>query len=513
MTERGLVKRYWPEAILAAALALPWISLIGLGLVWLWQQNALLPWTIGAAVLGLAAIPLLPARGRETPAAAKEAVAAMVPDAPDWDRNAKTALEAVRTIAETATPLTFDDLDQALNLGQRTIEAVAAVYHPDRPHAWAHFTLPEALLLTEHLAATLRRETLRSFPGARVFRLDHVLRIREGHHRYGSAVRWVTRVGWRVTRIGRVVLSPASALAAEAKALVLDRTSTLLSERARRHATRLLVIELGRTAIELYSGRLVLSATELSDAAAAEAVGATEASDDAPLRVMLAGAINAGKSSTLNALAGEIRGEVSPLPGRNDVVEHIVRQDGKPVLVLVDPPGIGPDAARNARLETLAHRADMVLWVISATQPARQSDVAALRALRSSFAAELDRRPPPILVVLTHIDQLRPAAEWNPPYNVVTPRGRKETMIAEALREVARELDMPEDAVVPVALAPGRDTYNIDMLWGSIAQRLAESRSRQLERIRAGRSGLSLREVAGQLSGSVRLITRMVTKG
>jgi hypothetical protein len=31
------LRRYWPETLLFLAVALPWLSLFALGLVWLWQ--------------------------------------------------------------------------------------------------------------------------------------------------------------------------------------------------------------------------------------------------------------------------------------------------------------------------------------------------------------------------------------------------------------------------------------------------------------------------------------------
>jgi hypothetical protein len=52
------LRRYWPEMLLFLAVALPWLSLLALGSVWLWQGGHVWAWSIATAVLGLLAWPL-----------------------------------------------------------------------------------------------------------------------------------------------------------------------------------------------------------------------------------------------------------------------------------------------------------------------------------------------------------------------------------------------------------------------------------------------------------------------
>ena len=49
---------YWPETLLFMAVALSWLSLFALGLVWLWEGGHVWVWAIAAAALGLLAWPL-----------------------------------------------------------------------------------------------------------------------------------------------------------------------------------------------------------------------------------------------------------------------------------------------------------------------------------------------------------------------------------------------------------------------------------------------------------------------
>ena len=94
----------------------------------------------------------------------------------------------------------------------------------------------------------------------------------------------------------------------------------------RAYVTRLLVLEVGRAAIDLYAGRLTLSDDEL--AAARERDMAPSSKADAPVRIVLIGQVNAGKSSLLNALAQEVRGAVGPLPTTSSAAEYLVEEDG-----------------------------------------------------------------------------------------------------------------------------------------------------------------------------------------
>ena len=110
------------------------------------------------------------------------------------------------------------------------------------------------------------------------------------------------------------------------------------------------------------------------------------------------------------------------------------------------------------------------------------------------------------------MDQLRPAAEWAPPYDVTTPAGPKARSIRAALNSVAATLDLPPDAVVPVAMPPGREPYNIDALWARIALALDEARLVQLDRIRVGQQGFRMRELADQISNAGRMIVKGVVK-
>jgi predicted GTPase len=292
--------------------------------------------------------------------------------------------------------------------------------------------------------------------------------------------------------------------------MFLDRTLSVLSYRLRAYATRLFVLEVGRASIDLYSGRLALSDDELR--AARESDMAATAEPAAPVRIVLIGQVSAGKSSLLNAMAQQIRGAVGPVPTTSRAAEHLIDLEGRPTVTLVDMPGIGESAETARDLLAQAERADLIMWVASATQPARAPDRKALDDFRTWARAQLARRAPPVLLALTHVDELRPAIEWTPPYDVIAPSGPKARAIRAALDAAARALDLPVAAIVPVAMPPGGEPYNLDALWGRIAVELDEAKLVQLDRLRGGRQGLSLRELADQLGRAGRMIVGGIVK-
>jgi tRNA modification GTPase len=88
-----------------------------------------------------------------------------------------------------------------------------------------------------------------------------------------------------------------------------------------------------------------------------------------PWRVVVAGPVNAGKSSLVNAIAGFQRSIVSPIPGTTrDVVSVRIALDGWPVE-LIDTAGLrdaaGSIEAQGIQLaEHAIARADLCLWLV-----------------------------------------------------------------------------------------------------------------------------------------------------
>jgi uncharacterized protein len=504
------LRRYWREALLIVVIALPWLSLLVLGLVWLWQGGHTLAWAAAAAAFGLLAWPLRIAVKRQAKADARRTLADAAAPAASWNAPEQAAWAEVVALADATEPLPLTDSAPLVALVTGTITAVARRLHPEARDPWAQFSLPEALLLAERLARDIRGEALRHIPGVRTIRLSHVRWLQRQADSYGEVARKGWTFGFGAWRVLRGALNPIQAAAQEARTLIMDQAQSALSYRLRAYATRMIILEVGRASIDLYSGRLALSEVELR-AARERDLEAAQEDATAPVRILLAGQVNAGKSTLVNALATAVRAAAGPLPTTAGITEYLLELEGRPAVVLVDTIGLGDHIPDTAELGRQAARADLILWVAAATQPARAPDRAGLDAARR-LAADATRRPPKLLLALTHVDELRPASEWAPPYDIGAPQGAKARAIRAALEAVAKSLGFATDAVIPVALPPGGAAYNVDALWARIGLELDEARLVQLDRLRVGAQGLGLRELAAQLGEAGRMIVTAIVK-
>jgi predicted GTPase len=504
------LRYYWPEVLLFLAVALPWLSLFVFGLVWLWQGGHVWVWAIGAATLGLLAWPLSNHVQRRANEEARVALGDLTAPTRGWNVVERDAWTRVLAMADTAAAFSFTEMEPILASAREIVEAVARAFHPDVRNAWARFSLPEFLLLAERLSRDVRREALLHIPAIRAMKLSHLLWVHRQNVRYGEAAQTGWRLGFGLWRVIRAALNPLQAAGQETSGVFFERTTKVLSYRARAYATRLLILEVGRAAIDLYSGRLALSDTELRSAQERDMAGATATS--IPVRIVLIGQVNAGKSSLLNALAQETRCAVGPVPTTSSAAEYLLNLEGRPTLILVDMPGIDERADGACELLVQAERADLIMWVASATQTAREPDRKRLADFRAWANAQVARRAPPLLLALTHVDELRPAVEWTPPYDLTTPTTPKAQMISAAVKAAARVLDLRVDEIVPVAMPPRRETYNIDALWARIAVELDEAKLVQLDRLRLGGKGTSLRDLASALGQAGRTIVKGIVR-
>jgi tRNA modification GTPase len=146
-------------------------------------------------------------------------------------------------------------------------------------------------------------------------------------------------------------------------------------------------------------GRLASIRTQLDDLLLRARQGAVLRQG---LNVVLAGSPNVGKSSLLNALAGEEVAIVTPVPGttRDRIVQPVAVHGI--VLNIVDTAGLRAtdDALERLGIErTLAEvaRADVVLHLVDATLPAADADV--LAQVRQHAGAGV-----PLLTIVNKID-------------------------------------------------------------------------------------------------------------
>ena len=499
---------YLRTAMLIIALALPVLSLVLLGSLWLWEKGYVIYWAIAACLIVASVYAVERWLLRETVAEAKAATDLTEEPDPAWTGKEAAAWDAVQSIANEIDPAKLNSRDAILALGTRTVDAVAHQMHPDEKDPLWKFTVPEALALVERVSGELGPFVRENIPLGDRLTVGQVMAI----------YRWRSIIGlaesafdlWRIIRL----MNPMSAITQEMRETVTRQIYDWGRDELARRLASAYVREVGRAAIDLYGGRLRVSPETLSgtvteatreDRAAAPALAE-------PLRILVVGQVNAGKSSLINALSEEIQAAVDVLPATRGYAAYELKREGLPEALLIDGPGLSADAAAMLELLEEADESDLILWVSSATRPDRDLDHKALDTLRDRLAARLERREPPILLVLTHIDQLRPTQEWDPPYDLLDKDNAKATSISEAVQVVAAELGAPVQSVVPVCLDEKRGYYNVDILWAKMLNVMPEAQGARLVRVlQAAGNQASWRRLWSQGVNAGRVIARALT--
>ena len=116
---------------------------------------------------------------------------------------------------------------------------------------------------------------------------------------------------------------------------------------------------------------------------------------EAPISVMICGEFNSGKSSIINALAGEAVAEVGILPTTVAIDTHITSS-----LVFVDSPGTNSIfTSHQSRTESYLRQVDFVVFVTSAERPLSESERRFLKMVHEHWRKK-------VLVLVNKVDLL-----------------------------------------------------------------------------------------------------------
>ncbi|MEY6431869.1 GTPase domain-containing protein [Thioalkalicoccus limnaeus] len=508
MKAKDALRHIDPLRLLALGLLIaPPLALFGLGMLWLWQTGSLYYWLAALLLCGAAGYGLqhwLQRRDRRL-----LAEASTEPD-PDWPPRAEVVWRDVEALAEGLDwqdwPLT--EGPRLIELGRLTLERVARHYHPKAEQPLLELTVPHTLLILERACRDLRRDIAEQIPFSHRLTLGDLIRIQRWK---GSAEQ-----AFRVYRVGRLVVNPVDALISETWRSLREQGTGVAQAELQGWFLRALVRKIGFYAIDLYSGRLPLTTEDPTAAPSAEtradlARAAATPAPREPLRILVLGRANAGKSSLINALLDRPVAAADTLADTTrEFYGYPLVREGLTEALVIDTPGLDGNRVDEATLIDAALAADLILWVSPAHRPDRQAERALLEKLRAAQAARPEHRPPPLLVALSHVDQLRPARDWQPPYDLREPTDQKGANIQSAVAAVASDLAIPLERVVPVVLTDER-RYNIDDgLWATILDQQDQAvRTRLLRCLDARRRAENWDLLRRQMIGAGRLLMKL----
>jgi uncharacterized protein len=494
---------YSRAALLVVALVLPAVSLLPFGSLWLWQHGYIIHWAIGTCIAVTAVYYLQKRLIVPLPAAGPTDHEIEDPGDAGWTSLQAEAWNDVMRLASQVKAERLTSRDAALSLGLETIEVVAKRLHPERQDPLLQFTVPEALAVIERASVNLRRFLVSSFPLGDRITVAQVMWL----YRWRGMLQ-VAEKGYDLWRVVRL-LNPVAAATQELRERFTREIYEMGREHLARRLARAFVKEVGRAAIDLYGGTLRFAPEQVRThvtAASRQDLAASEARDAEPVRILVAGQTGAGKSSLVNALASAVEAAVDALPATSSFTAYRLMHEGLPAALIVDSPGLTGTKDFDGLIEA-ADDCDMVLWVSSAARAARETDARALSAIRAHFAAEPNRRRPPMLLVLTHIDALRPFNEWEPPYDLTQSTRGKSQSIRGAMEAAGAELGFAADEIVPVRVDIAIAPYNVDAVWAKIMQLMPEAqRARLLRTLEDIKSAPAWRSIWSQAANAGRVI-------
>lgn len=422
------------------------IGLLGAGLYWLWLHQWLWLW-LGFSV-GLAVLVWLLASGLQHWRNRRQKNGRR-PD--DVGKKTEMALQDLHWMADAlkARDSDLSGIEFYFDTFYQVVQTVSGRLYPEQKNAHLEIKIPYFLKVVELLAHDLRLNLLDNVPGSHMVSLRQIVTA----HRYaGKGMRFY---GFFRKLTRGLALDSA----------VMNNIKNSSKAELRDWFIGFYVRKIGDYAIAIYRGQpTVANGIDIGYQEANAGLKPDYAADDIaePLRILVLGQTGSGKSSCINALFGQAVAEADVIPSTKGLTAYLLNKPMLARAIVYDSEGYGSDSEQLIEAvgaEVL--RCDMIILVMSALNPARDYDGRLIQHLRALHAGRPDKMMPPIVVALTHIDQLRPLREWNPPYNIAKPDNPKAESIRSAMQIVADELQIGLGQIAPICIKPGQE-YNLD---------------------------------------------------
>ncbi|QVL34760.1 GTPase domain-containing protein [Telmatocola sphagniphila] len=411
-----------------------------------------------------------------------ESLKAEIPEhSTNRDREAWKIVEEFAKGAPDRTRL--DDSEYYFLQARSLSERVAALYYPNSKTPLGNVTLPELLTAMELASAEMRKKFEDYVPGGHLFTINNL--------RYaGMARAWVPRVQ-NAMWMGSAILDPfKTGVRYLANRYGVNKPMDQFQENLVGWFYAMFVQRVGHYLIELYSGRLKVGTEEyrkLMMEAHGIAPSDTPEVKHSPVRITLIGPVGSGKSDLVRIL---LHNTAIDNPTTEPLIHRLELAEITEEIRLVDTvPYTQVNETELVKYSDIWNQADLILWVVAAGRFSAD-DKALYANYREYFRKQPNRKAPAVIWVLTKIETLAPANEWNPPYEWQDPQLPKEHSLATAINTLQEEVEDGELLIVPAKVSEGNhwgvDDFLLPMIGLHMRDAKAVARLRDLEQKHRG---------------------------
>ncbi len=502
----------WLRVAIFLLPCLPFLALMIAGGWVLWQEQLILIWA--GVLLSFSGIAWILTQRLNQHESTNFFVRPINPETPfsQRDQEAWSSVEALSDQIKKESKLNLEQVDTWLQLGQSALAVVAQHYRPNSKKPELEIPATQLLSIIEKVSHDIHKLLNENIPFSHQITLADGLNIQA----------WIERLSGAntVLRLSRMVLNPLSGVLSEAKNYAQGKASNLTQSYLKNWLLDTYIKKVGYYAILLYSGRMAVNTNKFESLSSKsqhdknQAIKQKGALEKEPLRILIAGQTNAGKSTLINTLFDKPCAAADVVSCTSEITPYQLEQGGELSGLIFDTPGYGEQTnwLKNNREEL--DKTDLVLLVCQANNAARIADRNFIQEFQEHFETQVKRKLPPVILVVTHIDQLRPSREWRPPYNILEPNCTKSRNIRAAVDAIQQDLSLPESTImVPVSLGfnDGLGVYNVDSLLQAIGQQMSEAnRARLLRCISDTQAHENLSQLWKQVTNSGRWIWRKV---
>jgi hypothetical protein len=448
----------WRLWVLGLLFLAPPAVLVGLGFAWLgergWALWGSLAWVTSAVVFSVLSVRWTRTRRTVLPPLDWSAPRTFAP----IDREAWSIVLAEAEQADRLKPGELGSIDLYIKTGQRLAERLARHYHPNAADPIERVPVAELLTALELASEDLGR-LLREVPGGDIVTL--------AHWKTGQQVAsFMSKAGEYYNYLLPLFQPVQGLVRLGAQKLMAEPAWRGMQLNILRWFYRAFVQRLGTHLIEMYSGRLGIGADLYRKLTRRRPLAGLDPKAEAqlqqPLRIVVAGARDAGKTTLIDTLEKARAESLDAVRARLErdgldptLAELLAKAelDEAPSYTVHDEETARDRLTRRAAVAD-AVRTDLLLLVIDGTRDDFTADARLLQEWHDWYATRPGLDEPPVLVVLTGIDRdaLLGDAEPGAPRAVVTKAARDAAVRARV--EAARQA-LPSGVlvdIVPVGL-------------------------------------------------------------